>query len=184
MKPTSWTQTGSQACFRLSTIPNPQVFYALSMGNEQSTHLGVLRRRALAAEDDHVCWIEWSMADGDRIDDRAVWAACNPAYPDRISADYLEREWAALGSDPEKFARERLGKSYWPTDEAGLWAVIPEDVWMACSATAEHPGRAPSAHEDRPRHPTGTRLAGMGRRSATVGTTPPSPGTTDNITRF
>jgi phage terminase large subunit-like protein len=117
----------------LSTRPNPQVLYALSLGNEQSTHLGVLRKRALSGDDPYVCWIEWSMAEDDQIGDRRVWAACNPAYPERISMGYLEREWAALGSDPEVFARERLGKSQWPTDEAGLWETISEDVWTACA---------------------------------------------------
>jgi phage terminase large subunit-like protein len=118
----------------LSTRPNPQVLYALSLGNEQSTHLGVLRKRALSGDDPHVAWIEWSMAEGDRIDDREVWKRCNPAYPSRISMDYLEREWAALGGDPDVFARERLGKSSWPSDEAGMWEVVSEDVWAACYA--------------------------------------------------
>lgn len=127
----------------LSTRPNPQVLYALSLGNEGSTHLGVLRKRALSGDDPHVCWIEWSMADGDRIDDPKVWAACNPAYPARITMGYLEREWAALGSDPEVFARERLGKSQWPTDEAGLWETITEDAWATCFAPGASLGEPP-----------------------------------------
>jgi phage terminase large subunit-like protein len=127
----------------LSTRPNPQVLYALSLGNESSTHLGVMRKRALSGQDPQVCWIEWSMADDDRIDDRAVWAACNPAYPARISMDYLEREWLALGSAPEVFARERLGKSQWPSDEAGLWQTISEDAWMACASPGASLGESP-----------------------------------------
>jgi hypothetical protein len=128
----------------LSTRPNPQVLYALSLGNEQSTHLGVLRKRALAGDDPHVCWIEWSMAEGDRIDDRDVWKRCNPSYPARISMDYLEREWAALGGDPDVFARERLGKSQWPADEAGLWQIVPEDAWQACYAPGASLGDPPA----------------------------------------
>jgi hypothetical protein len=115
----------------LSTRANPQVLYALSVGTEESTHLAGLRARALSGHDPHVCWIEWSMAEGDRVDDRAVWAACNPAYPARITPGYLEREFAALG--PEGFARERLGKSSWPTDETGRYAVISRDAWQACA---------------------------------------------------
>jgi hypothetical protein len=118
----------------LSTRQNPQVFYALSLGNEQSTHLGALRARALARADPHVAWIEWSMAEGDRIDDREVWKRCNPAYPARISMAYLEREWAALGSDPEQFARERLGKSRWPMAEADKFEVISREAWQACAS--------------------------------------------------
>ncbi|HWM98222.1 MAG TPA: hypothetical protein VNO54_14335, partial [Streptosporangiaceae bacterium] len=71
------------------------------------------------------------MADDDDIADRRVWAACNPAYPARISMQYMEREFAALG--PERFARERLGKSEWPSGEPGEWETIPEDMWMACA---------------------------------------------------
>jgi hypothetical protein len=111
----------------LSTRPNPQVIYALSLGNEQSSHLGGLRARALDGGGG-VCWIEWSMADDDVIEDRAVWARCNPAYPARISMQYMEREFAALG--PERFARERLGKSEWPSGEPGQWQVISEEDWF------------------------------------------------------
>lgn len=114
----------------LSTRPNPQVLYALSLGNEQSTHLGNLRERALSGEDPGVCWLEWSMADEDDIGDRAVWARCNPAYPARITMQYMEREYRALG--PERFAQERLGKSAWPSGEEGEWEVISEAAWEAC----------------------------------------------------
>jgi hypothetical protein len=114
----------------LSTRPNPQVVYALSLGNENSSHLARLRERALAG-DGGVCWVEWSMADDDRVDDRAVWARCNPAYPARISMEYMEREFAALG--PDAFARERLGRSVGPSPvpvaEVGTYASPPRPEW-------------------------------------------------------
>ena len=69
------------------------------------------------------------MAEGDRVDDREVWKRCNPAYPARISMDYLEREYLALG--PEQFAKERLGKTNWPADQTGRFAVISRDAWEA-----------------------------------------------------
>jgi hypothetical protein len=118
----------------LSTRRNPQVLYALSLGNENSSHLGALRARALARQDPHVAWIEWSMAEGDRIDDREVWKRCNPACPERITLEYMEREFLALG--PEQFARERLGKSNWPADQTGRFAVISRDAWQACEDPA------------------------------------------------
>jgi hypothetical protein len=114
----------------LSTRRNPQVFYALSLGNEDSTHLGALRARALARSDPHVCWVEWSMAEGDDVADRQVWARCNPAHPARISMAYMEREFLALGR--EQFARERLGKSSWPADPSQRFAVISRAAWDAC----------------------------------------------------
>jgi phage terminase large subunit-like protein len=113
----------------LSTRPNPSLIYALSLGNERSSHLGGLRARALDGQPG-VCWVEWSMADDDDIADRRVWVACNPAYPARISMQYMEREFAALG--PERFARERLGKSVWPSGEPGEWETVSEEAWMAC----------------------------------------------------
>jgi hypothetical protein len=100
-----------------------------------------LRERALSGADQHVCWVEWSMGDGDEIADRRVWAACNPAYPSRISMAYMEREFAALG--PERFARERLGKSEWPSGEPGEWETISEDMWMACAVPGADLGPPP-----------------------------------------
>ncbi len=114
----------------LSTVPNPSVFYALSMGNEHTSHVAGLRARALDGHPD-VCWIEWSLADDDDVADREVWARCNPAYPARISMEYMEHEYNALG--PDRFARERLGKSQWPTGEAGEWEVISQALWEAAA---------------------------------------------------
>ena len=121
----------------LSTRRNPQILYALSLGNESSSHLGALRARALARQDPHVAWIEWSMAEGDRVDDRDVWKRCNPAHPERISLAYMEKEFLALG--PEQFAKERLGKSNWPADDRERFAVISREAWEACE---EHPADA------------------------------------------
>ncbi len=114
----------------LSTRPNPQVLYGLSMGNEQSSHLGGLRARALEGQPG-VCWAEWSMGESDEIASRRVWIACNSGYPARISMAYMEKEFAALG--PERFARERLGKSEWPSGDPGEWEVIREAAWAACA---------------------------------------------------
>jgi phage terminase large subunit-like protein len=114
----------------LATRPNPQVVYGLSMGNEQSTHLGGLRKRALDGASD-VAWVEWSMGDDDRVDDRSVWIRCNPGYPSRIDMRYMEKEYAALG--PDGFARERLGRSEWPTHGSNEWQVISEADWFAAT---------------------------------------------------
>jgi len=114
----------------LATRPNPSVLYLLSLGNEHSSHVGGLRARALNG-DPGVCWVEWSMADGDDVADPAVWLRCNPGSPERISLEYMAKEYAALG--PERFARERLGQSTWPSGESGEWEVIGQAAWDACS---------------------------------------------------
>ena len=79
-----------------------------------------------------VAWLEWSMAEDDDVADRRVWIRCNSGYPARISMAYMEKEFAALG--PERFARERLGKSEWPCGEPGEWEIVSADAWMACYA--------------------------------------------------
>jgi phage terminase large subunit-like protein len=124
----------------LSTVPNPQVIYALSLGNEHTSHVAGLRARALDGKPD-VCWIEWSLADDDDVADREVWARCNPAYPARISMEYMEKEFSALG--PERFARERLGKSEWPSGEAGEWEVISQELWDAANSSSAELGPVP-----------------------------------------
>jgi hypothetical protein len=116
----------------LSTRPNPSVLYALSLGNENTSHLGGLRERALAGDPD-ICWVEWSLGDDDDVADRRVWSACNPAVAaGRISMGFLERQFAALG--PDAFAREHLGRSEWPSGAAGEWGTIPAAAWDACAA--------------------------------------------------
>lgn len=124
----------------LSTVPNPQVVYAASFADERSLHLAGLRERALVGAP-AVCWLGWEMGPDDDVADRRVWAACNPAVPERISWDYLEREFAALG--PERFARERLGWSEWPTGKPGEWLIVGKDDWEACYAPDVSLGEPP-----------------------------------------
>jgi phage terminase large subunit-like protein len=112
----------------VATRKNPQILYAASLANENSLHLAGVRERALEGKP-NVAWIEWSMADDDQVDDRAVWAACNPAYPSRISLEYMEREYGTLG--PDLFARERLGRSDWSANRPGEWQVFSEADWLA-----------------------------------------------------
>jgi hypothetical protein len=120
----------------LAATPNGQILYALSRGTEESGHLGALRARALSrGPGDRVCWLEWSLAEGDRLDDPRVWAACNPALAaGRISMEYIRDELAALG--PDGFARERLGRSSWPVDSTGRFAVVTAAAWHGCERPA------------------------------------------------
>jgi hypothetical protein len=115
----------------LSTKPNPQLLYALSFGDEESTFMAQVRKRAIARVPG-LCWIEWSMdPEADVVGDRDVWARCNPAVESgRISMEYLEREYSSLG--PVLFAKERLGRCNWPVDETSRFAVITKDEWARC----------------------------------------------------
>ena len=53
--------------------------------------------------------------------------------------EYMNREFLALG--PEQFARERIGKSNWPANQTGRFAVISREAWEACQ-DAEADARA------------------------------------------
>jgi len=86
------------------------------------------------------------MAEGDRIDDREVWARCNPAHPARISMEYMKREFLAFG--PEQFARERIGKSNWPLTRPAASPSSPARHGKRARTprpTPAPPARCPSA---------------------------------------
>lgn len=110
----------------LAARPNPQVWYASSAGMATSTQLAAVRERGLTG-DETLAYLEWSAEPGADLDDRAAWAAANPAMGIRIPTEFIARERAAL-PDAE-FARERLG--IWaPT---GGNAVIDVAAWHACA---------------------------------------------------
>jgi len=131
----------------LSTIKNAQVVYALSFADERSLHVAGVRERALAGEP-AVAWLEWSMGPDDDPADRRVWRRVNSAYhAGRITMESMEREFAAMGA--AQFARERLGRSAWPTGLPGEWLTVSKDDWEACAvpgALLEEPG--PDTHHD------------------------------------
>jgi hypothetical protein len=125
----------------LSTAGNPQVIYGVSFADEQSWHVAGLRERALDGKLG-VCWLEWSMADDDEVEDREVWKRCNPAYhAGRITMGYMEKEFQALG--PDRFARERLGRSEWPVGAPDEWLIVGKDAWEACYAGGVSLGEPP-----------------------------------------
>lgn len=84
-----------------------------------------LRDRGIEGKDSRLAYLEWSADQEDDIDDRAVWAAANPAFGSRISAEAVEAERSAMTD--EQFAMERLG----------MWAlssshgVIPGTHWQS-----------------------------------------------------
>jgi hypothetical protein len=107
----------------LSARPNPQLWYASSAGMESSSQLRAVRERGITGTDPGLAYFEWSADPRAEVDDREVWAQANPALGIRISAEFVERERAAM---PEaEFGRERLG--IW--DDSRRAALIPFDVW-------------------------------------------------------
>lgn len=115
----------------LSTIPNPQIWYASSAGMETSEMLGAIRSRAIdpGPDDARLAFLEWS-ADDDNFDvySDTDLALANPALGIRISKEFCVAERAAMKGDMVKYARERLGIGTYPAGES-TWAVIPKQVW-------------------------------------------------------
>ena len=85
-------------------------------------------------------WHEWS-ADAPslevlELDDRALWAAVNPAMGRRLTEEFTAEERRKLS--PLDFARERLG--WWsPTASARADIAIPADLWDSCKSSAPKP---------------------------------------------
>jgi len=147
----------------LSARPNPQVWYALTAGNQHSTHLARVRRRALAGGDPTLAYMGWCV-DPDNYNpaDPADWAIANPALGIRISEDYIARERSALS--PEGFASERLGVGDWPSDEG--FSVISADKWAACAdPTGSRPDAPVCFAVDVNPERSGGAIAVAGRRS-------------------
>lgn len=90
-----------------------------------------MRQRGLEGKDHRLCWCEWSAAPGASLDDRAAWAAANPALGLRISEEAIADERNELSD--AGFARERLGM--WASEQAV--AVIPGDVWQPLGVEAD-----------------------------------------------
>lgn len=110
--------SGDPQLTMLGTPPAP------SMDGEVWTRM---RMAGVKGDDLRLAWYEWS-CDGDvDLDDKANWAAANPAYGTRLNPQTIADERAAM--DDTTFARERLGM--W--DEASSSRVIDSITWDNCA---------------------------------------------------
>lgn len=85
-------------------------------------------------------WHEWSVdapaAEVINRDDRALWAACNPALGLRLTEAFTAEESRTLPAG--EFARERLG--WWaPSLLQKPDLAIPAALWDACRSSAQKP---------------------------------------------
>ena len=122
---------------------DPQIWYGGSAGNRKSIVLGRLVKRstretALRRDNepprDRNLMVARFAADLDVDDpeDPAVWARVNPAYGKRISREFIEQEFLAMGAglDPTRFGQERLGVGDYPREEGEDW-IIARRRWEA-----------------------------------------------------
>ena len=134
----------------LAVSEHAQRWFLGSAGLSDSVVWHDLRRQGLIAADagrgepmtgrivgeaGRMLWIEYTAevitVNGDEIDivrpdpeDRDAWARANPAYPHRITPEFLEDQLRVLG--PEKFSREHLG----------VWDPLPQAVGASGSKIA------------------------------------------------
>lgn len=127
---------------------DPQIWYGGSAGTRKSTVLGRLvrrselelrrRREGKDPADRRLLMMRFA-ADLDTDDpaDPKVWAKVNPAAGTRITFEYIESEYRAMGAaiDPTRFAAERLGVGDYPRTDGEDWS-IPRRRWEA--AQDEH----------------------------------------------
>lgn len=124
----------------MAARPNPQIIYTssppLDGGDGSGEVMFALKERADAGGDDSLGWRDWGIAgdldhlDGIDLDDRAQWAASNPALGYRLSEEAVLRERHSMRD--EGFARERLG--IWPRRsrgnlviDLGAWAQLADE---------------------------------------------------------
>lgn len=135
-----------------SMVGNPQMWYAGSAVDQQDHEHGLVfanvKRRAIAREAglayfgwaaDIRGWLERHGREFDEqraeleqitpamLMDEELRAQANPGLGIRISPEHVSREMAAMGA--REFARERLGLTDLPSDDAEDARVIAEDVW-------------------------------------------------------
>jgi hypothetical protein len=126
----------------VSARPNPQFLFTGSAGNQDSEHFGMLRNRAINAEErkeKFFCWVEWSVQpcdaycapdceEHDRPGDPKTWAKANPAMGYRLDEEWIaETEYKGMRLDD--FLMERCSVGDWPADGNG-WRIIPKGPWQ------------------------------------------------------
>lgn len=156
----------------LSARPNPQLWLMSSPPLDPGTGEALFRaRNAALAGTPGMTYIDYGAdftldqigpcrsgrcthrptEDGCILDDLALRASANPAYPHRISDEAIDRERATM--DPAGFARERLGA--WPPDLSAGYTVITKAQWerleMDPVAAAEMAGQPALAVDVSPR---------------------------------
>jgi hypothetical protein len=129
----------------LSARPNPQIWYTSSppLTSDSGEPLFRLRDRAVAGSPG-LAYFDWGLQGHDLhdlsgvdLDDRAVWAATNPAYGIRLTEGFTSLERA--GMTAEDFARERLG--VWPPRATAGAQVISDDLWKDLADRGGDPER-------------------------------------------
>lgn len=130
----------SQASFipALSASLNPQSLYLGTPPdpNADGTVFRGIRDKAIAGETKTTSWFEFSVPEIGDVNDKARWAATNPALGRRIMLSTIEGECEQMPADT--FARERLG--WWtPKAEERIDYAIDRKAWEHCKSKDPKP---------------------------------------------
>lgn len=155
----------------LATRPNPQIYYTSTPPLDGASGSSLYRLRERAQKGDrNLCWYDWGLQgvdldDRDEVDldDRKLWATCNPGLGMRGQFDenFVEKERGALTD--EGFARERLG--IWPRQLAAGSGVIDLKLWGELAERAARPDDIAIAVDINPAR-TRAAIVAVGARSA------------------
>ncbi len=165
----------------LTARPNPQILYSSSppLSGTSGAPMYALRRRAERAlttgDTDGLVYCDWgapeclddvmAMPDDERqayLDDRARWAATNPALGHgRVTEESILRNRRGLSE--AGFAREVLG--CWPREAANGSAAIDLVLWSQRADPDSRPGEAITIGVDVHQHGRMTAIAAAGRRA-------------------
>lgn len=109
----------------VSARPNPQIWLFGTPPTDDDDPFAFSRvRDSGMSKRARYCWVEWSATADDDIDAPTVWAAANPAFGIRITAEACADDRAAM--DDDQFRRERLGMWDASIHEG---SVIPSASW-------------------------------------------------------
>lgn len=118
----------------LSAMPNPQIWLTSSPPLDAASGEALFRlRRAAEQGAPGITFMDYGLPGSlDQLeqvdlDDEQAWIRANPAAPDRISIEAMERERSSMGDIG--FARERL--CIWPPDLSAGFTVISREQWEA-----------------------------------------------------
>lgn len=131
----------------LAANPNPQKNYIGSAGVAGKSQFWWRLRKEALRGGERFAWLEHSaevvslnesgmvVASLGDVSDRDLWARANPAYPSRISDDFLLGQLRDLGQ--EHFAREHL--CVWDAEAGTGDLIVPLDLWIAAGVAGTVP---------------------------------------------
>lgn len=99
-----------------------------------------LRQAGESNSNPRLAWTDFGVPDGPcpDVNDRDLWFAHNPSLGGRLHVEVVENELTMMKSNPEGFAKERLG---WWGDPQSAGSAISALTWGLCADRTDIPPR-------------------------------------------